>query len=81
MVQVKKNEGETVEAMMRRFKKKLLQSGLPQTVRDNRFRERIKSKNQKRKEAQAREKIRKKREHLRKIGKLDSKKKGYGRRR
>ncbi|MBU1177802.1 30S ribosomal protein S21 [Patescibacteria group bacterium] len=76
MVQVKKKEGETVEAMLRRFKKKLLQSGVLQAARDNRFRERDISKNQKRKEAQARENIRQKREYLRKIGKLDSKKKG-----
>lgn len=75
MVQVQKTEGETVEAMLRRFKKTLLQSGLLQTARDNRFRSRSLSKNQKRKEAQAREVIRQKREHLRKIGKLDSKKK------
>ena len=80
MIQVKKKEGETVEAMLRRFKKMLLQSGLLQTARDNRFRERDKSKNQKRKDAQTREKIRQKNEHLRKIGKLDTKKKGFRRR-
>jgi len=79
VVQVKKKEGETVEAMLRRFKKQLLQTGLLQTARDIRFRERDKSKNQKRKDAQAREKIRQKREHLRKIGKLDTRKKGFRR--
>jgi ribosomal protein S21 len=80
VVRVNKKDGETVEAMLRRFKKKLIQSGVLQEARGRRFYERQKSKNLARQEAQTREKIRQNREHLRKIGKLEIKPKRRGHR-
>lgn len=79
MVQVQKKDKETVESLIRRFKKRLLQSGTVFEARRRRFYERPKSRNQLREEAQRRTKIRKEKEHLRKIGKIDSRGRAKGR--
>lgn len=70
MAEVKRKKGETFESLLRRFHKKLQQSGRLIQSRKIRFYERPKNKNQVRKEALRRKDIRENREYLKKIGKL-----------
>ncbi|HLC89996.1 MAG TPA: 30S ribosomal protein S21 [Patescibacteria group bacterium] len=70
MAEVKRKKGETFESLMRRFHKKLQQSGRLLQSRKIRFYERPKSKTKIRREALRRISIRQKREYLKKIGKL-----------
>jgi small subunit ribosomal protein S21 len=74
VVEVKRKEKEKIESLLRRFKKKLLQSGVLLEARKRRFYERPKSKKQLREEAKRRKELRDEKEYLRKIGKLDSRK-------
>lgn len=71
MAEVKRKRGETFEAFLRRFNKKLQQSGKLIQTRKVRFYERPKSKTKIRQEALRRKKIAEKREYLKKIGKLE----------
>jgi len=68
--EVKRKKGETFESLVRRFHRKLQQSGRLLQSRKIRFYERPKSKTKKRREALRRLEIRDKREYLKKIGKL-----------
>lgn len=71
MVEVRKKDGESVESLLRRFTKKVQQSGILIRARKGRFYERAKSKERLREEAVRRNLIREKKDYLRKIGKLD----------
>ncbi|HAH04301.1 MAG: hypothetical protein UV78_C0019G0003 [Parcubacteria group bacterium GW2011_GWA2_43_17] len=80
MLEVKKKDGESFESLMRRFSKKLLQSGrIIQAKKVRYFTKQLNKRAQKLK-ALRRGEMNKKREYLRKIGKLDelldSKRKG-----
>ena len=74
MAEVKRKKSETFESLLRRFHKKLQQSGRLIQSRKIRFYERPKNKTQMRREALRRKEIREKREYLKKIGKLPDEK-------
>ena len=73
MVEVRKKEHESIESLLRRFKRRLKQSRILIKVRKKMFYEPPKSKRKIREEARRREEIRKEKEYLRKLGKLDEK--------
>jgi ribosomal protein S21 len=68
--EVKRKKSETFESLLRRFHKKLQQSGRLIQSRKIRFHEQAKNKNAVRKEALRRKEIKEKREYLKKVGKL-----------
>lgn len=74
MAEVKRKKAETFESLLRRFHKKLQQSGRLIQSRKIRFYERPKNKNRIRREALRRLEIGEKREFLKKIGKLKEEK-------
>lgn len=71
MIEVKKKEKETTESLMRRFSRKIQQSGVLVRARRTRFRTEEKSKTKKREEALYKVKIRKEIDKLKKLGKFD----------
>ena len=71
MVEVKKREGESVEGLLRRFTKKLQQSGKILRVKKGQFYQAPKNKREQREDALRRKELRETKEYLRKIGKLD----------
>lgn len=71
VVEVKKREHESLESLVRRFHKKVVASGLLIAAKRGRFYERPKSKQRKRANAIRRNELRKEREFLRKLGKLE----------
>lgn len=71
MIQVKKKERETPESLIRRFSRRVQQSGVLQKVRKGRFRLEEKSKTKRRQEALYKTKIRKEIGKLKKLGKFD----------
>lgn len=71
MVQVERRERESLEKLLRRFNKKLQQTGAVRRIRGLQFYESPKSKGERRKEAIRRADIRKKKEYLRKLGIVD----------
>lgn len=70
MVELKRKKGETFESFLRRFNKRLQQSGRLLQARKVRYFARPKSKDRIRKDAAKRAESRAKREYLRRIGKL-----------
>lgn len=70
MVEVKRKKGETFESFLRRFSKKLQQSGKLIQSRRIRFYERPKNRNKLREDALRRKQITAQREYLKKTGKL-----------
>jgi len=70
VTEIKRKKGETFESLLRRFNKKLQQSGRLIQSRKIRFYERPKNKTKVRQEALRRKEIGEKREYLKKIGKL-----------
>lgn len=70
MVEVKKKEGESFESLLRRFNRKIQQSGVLVRARKIRFYEPGRSKNLLREDALRRNVNREKREELKKLGKL-----------
>ena len=68
--EVKRKKGETFEGMMRRFSRRVQQSGKLLQAKKIRFYEPEKSRNLQRVSALRREDIKKKREYLKKVGKL-----------
>jgi len=70
VAEIKRKKGETFESLLRRFNKKLQQSGKLIQSRKIRFHERAKSKTKLRQDALRRREITAKREYLKKIGKL-----------
>lgn len=71
MIEVRKREGESTESLLRRFTKKVQQSGVLIRAKKGRFFTSPKTKREMRVDAIRRKAIREKKEHLRKIGKLE----------
>ena len=71
MLEVKKKDNESFEALMRRFSKKLLQSGRIIQAKKIRYHSKPLNKRAQKLKALRKEEINDKREYLRKIGKLD----------
>ncbi len=71
MIEVKKKDRETEESLIRRFTRRIQQSGVLKHARKIRFKEETKTKNQKRKEALYKSKIRKEIEKMKKLDKFD----------
>ena len=71
MVEVRRKEGESVESLLRRFTKRVQQSGVLLRAKRARFFESPKTKREVREDAIRRKSIRDRKEYLRKIGKLD----------
>lgn len=71
MVQFKRKKGESFEAFLRRFNKRLQQSGKLMEARKGRYVKKEKNENQKKKSALVSRKLRAKKEYLRKVGKLE----------
>ena len=71
MIQVKRKERETAESLIRRFSRRVQQSGVLRQVRKLRFRVEEKSKPARRNEALYKVKIRKEIDRLKKLGKFD----------
>ncbi len=71
MIQVKKKEKETAESLIRRFSRRVQQSGVLKQVRRQRFHQEEKSRDKRRAEALYKVKIRKEISRLKKLGKFD----------
>lgn len=71
MIEVRKKEKETSESLIRRFSRRVQQSGVLMRARKTRFLQEEKSKREKRQEALYKVKIRKEIEKLKKLGKFD----------
>lgn len=71
MVEVKSKNHESFEKLLRRFTKKIIQSGKLLQARKVRFKYRPKSKRQYRSAAAYRMKVQDQREYLKKLGKID----------
>ena len=71
MAEVKRKKNETFESLLRRFNKRIQQSGRLYQARKIRFRESVKSRGEQRKSALVRAKMKKEKEYLRKIGMLE----------
>ena len=70
MVEVKKKDGESFESLLRRFNRKIQQSGVLVRARKIRFHIPGRSRNLLREDAQRRAENREKREELKRLGKL-----------
>ncbi len=70
MAEVKRKKGETFEALIRRFSKKIQQSGRLIQSRKIRYHDKKKNKTAVRSAAARRQEINQKRDYLKKIGKL-----------
>ncbi len=70
MVEVKRKEGESFESLLRRFNRKIQQSGILVRARRIQFYEPPKSRNLKRVSARRRAELTEERETLKKLGKL-----------
>jgi hypothetical protein len=70
-LEVKKQEREASQSLVRRFQKRIQQSGILLRARKVRFRERKKSEQMKRRAALRREELKKEYEKLRKLGKAE----------
>ena len=71
MIEVRKKDKESSENLIRRFTRRVQQSGVLMHVRKTRFRKDEKSKREKREEALYKIKIRKEIDKLKKLGKFD----------
>lgn len=71
MIEVKKKERETSESLIRRFSRRVQQSGVLVRARKTRFKRDEKSKTEQRNEALYKVKIRKEIDKLKKLGKFD----------
>ena len=69
-LEVKKTERETSQSLIRRFTKKVKQSGILLRARKSRFHQRSKSRQMKKRTALRREKLKKEYEKLKKLGQL-----------
>jgi len=70
-VEVKKKNNESNEALFRRFTKKIQSSGKLLRYKKGQFKESLKSRNKLRQDAIRRQKIRRQKDYLRKIGRLE----------
>lgn len=71
MVEVKKKDNEGVDSLIRRFSRKVQQSGVLLQARKVRFHERKKNRRKVREEAQRRAELTAERERLIKLGEID----------
>ncbi len=71
MIYIQRKEKETAESLIRRFSRRVQQSGVLKRVRKLRFREEEKSRPKRRNEALYKVKIRKEINRLKKLGKFD----------
>jgi len=71
MIQVKRKEKETAESLIRRFSRRVQQSGVLRQVRKIRFHHAEKSRDKRRNEALYKVDIRKEINRLKKLGKFD----------
>jgi len=71
MVEVKKKDRESSESLIRRFSRKVQQSGVLVEARRSRFRKDEKSKREKREGAMYKAKVKKMVDQLKKLGKFD----------
>ena len=71
MIEVKKKDRETSEGLIRRFSRRVQQSGVLLTARHGRFYAKPKSRRQVRLSAQYRARVKKEVDKLKKIGKFD----------
>ncbi len=71
MIHIKRKEKETTESLIRRFSRRVQQSGVLRQVRKLRYRTEEKSKPARRNEALYKVKIRKEIDRLKKLGKFD----------
>lgn len=78
-LEVKKQERETSQALIRRFTKGVQQSGILRRARDIQFFKKEKSPKMKKEAALRREEMKKEFKKLEKLGKLDFKKRRYAR--
>lgn len=70
MAEVKRKKGETFESLLRRFNKKIIQSGKVLQAKKIQYQKKEKSRPERNKTAVRRIKIREQKEYLRKIGML-----------
>lgn len=70
-IEVRRKTGETTRSLLRRFTRRIQQSGVLIRARKSRFLERKKSKNERRTSALRRKKIIQEKEKLRKLGLLE----------
>ncbi len=71
MIEVKKKDNESIGSFLRRFTKKVQQSGLLLQARNSRFKNKYLSRTERRKNALKRNEIRTEKEKLKKLGKLE----------
>ena len=71
MIEVKKKDNESIGSLLRRFSKKVQQSGLLLQARSTRFKDKNLSRTERRKTALRRNEITIEKEKLRKFGKLE----------
>ena len=71
VVEVRKKDGESVESLLRRFSKRVQQSGVLIRAKKGRFYSAPKTKREQREDALRRRVMNERREYLRRIGKLD----------
>jgi ribosomal protein S21 len=71
MIEVKKKDNESIGSLLRRFTKKVQQSGLLLQARNSRFKNKYLSRTERRKSALKRNEIRTEKEKLKKLGKLE----------
>ncbi len=71
MIEVKRKDNESIGSLLRRFSKKVQQSGLLLQARSARFKTKDKSRTERRKSALRRNEIVSEKEKLRKLGKLE----------
>ncbi len=69
MVEVKRKEDESFESLLRRFNRKMQQSGIILRARKTRYFEREKSRNLRKRSAQRRSELRDLRDELKRLGK------------
>ena len=74
-LEIKKEERETSQNLVRRFSRRMKQSGILLRARKSRFRQKAKSPQMKKRSALRREELKKKYEKLEKLGKIDAKRK------
>jgi len=72
-LEIKKEERETSQSLVRRFSRRMKQSGILLRARRNRFKKKAKSPQMKKKSALRREQLRKEYEKLEKMGKTNVK--------
>ncbi len=70
VIEVKKQQRETTQSLIRRFTRKVQQSGILLRARESRFHQRAKSRQMKQRAALRREKLKREYEKLKKLGKL-----------